>query len=58
MGEQVTRIVRTGVLDQTVRIVRRESDGTVWLYAPQGVALDAEEAWAVAQAMVAAEVDS
>jgi len=54
MGEQVTRIVRTGVLEQTVRIVRRD-DGMVWLYAPQGVALDADEAWEVAQAMVAAE---
>jgi hypothetical protein len=58
MGEQVTRIVRTGVLEETVKIIRREADGMVWLYAPQGVALDAEEAWAVAQAMLAAEVGS
>lgn len=48
------RIVVTDVLDQKVEVVRRKSDGMVWLYAPQGVALDADEAWKVAQAMIAA----
>lgn len=39
-------------MEQTVKVSRRSSDGMVWLYAPQGVALSADEAWKVAQAMV------
>lgn len=49
---QVERVIVTDVLKQTVKVLRREGDGTVWLYAPQGVALSADEAWAVAQAML------
>lgn len=53
MSADQTRVVVTGVLEQKVTIKRRASDGMVWLYAPQGVALDANEAWQVAQAMIA-----
>lgn len=53
MSADQTRVVVTDVLEQTVTIKRRSSDGMVWLYAPQGVALDADEAWQVAQAMIA-----
>lgn len=52
MSADQTRAVVTDVLEQTVTIMRRASDGMVWLYAPQGVALDANEAWRVAQALV------
>ena len=53
MSADQTRIVVTDVLKQTVEVKRRASDGMVWLYAPQGIALDANEAWQVAQAMIA-----
>ena len=53
MSADQTRVLVTDVLEQTVKIKRRKSDGMVWLYAPQGVALDADEAWQVAQAMIA-----
>lgn len=53
MSADQTRVVVTDVLEQTVKIKRRKSDDMVWLYAPQGVALDADEAWQVAQAMIA-----
>lgn len=52
-ADHQTRVVVTDVLEQTVKVRRRASDGMVWLYAPQGVALDADEAWRVAQAMIA-----
>lgn len=57
MSADQTRVVVTDVLEQTVTIKRRSRDGTVWLYAPQGVALDADEAWQVAQAMIADRTD-
>lgn len=51
--------VRTAILGQRVVIERRTEDGMVWLRigetvngAVPTVALDKEEAWAVAQAMV------
>ena len=53
MSADQTRVVVTEVLEQTVKIKRRASDGMVWLYAPQGVALTADKAWEVAQAMIA-----
>ncbi|MFF7293196.1 hypothetical protein ACFY9N_11760 [Microbacterium sp. NPDC008134] len=52
MSADQKRVIVTDVLEQTVTIHRRASDGMVWLYAPQGVALDADEAWQVAQAMI------
>lgn len=53
MSADQRRTVMTDVLEQEVTVARRSSDGMVWLYAPQGVALTADEAWQVAQAMIA-----
>lgn len=52
-ADQTRTVTTTGLLEQTVTVRRRAADGMVWLYAPQGVALDANEAWQVAQAMIA-----
>lgn len=53
MSADQKRVVVTDVLNQTVTVNRRARDGMVWLHAPQGVALDRDEAWRVAQAMIA-----
>jgi len=53
MSDEQVKEVTTEPLRQTVKVVRRPNDGMVWLYAPHGVALDSDEAWAVAQAMIA-----
>lgn len=52
MSADQTRIVVTDV-EQIVKVKRRLKDGMVWLYAPLGVALSADEAWHLAQAMIA-----
>lgn len=55
--------IRTAVLDQRVVVERRRSDGMTWLRVGEPevgtsmvatVALDPEEAWAVARALLAA----